>query len=70
MSYVYRRGRNIIEDRCFDQAACPGVFWLTNASNGDKNLLRSGYHGTVVSIQSRLTERDPRHRRRHEQGEP
>lgn len=57
VSYVYREGRNLIEDTCADQTACPGVFTLSNAPNGDPNLLRSDYHGVVVTVQSRPTDR-------------
>lgn len=57
LAYVYREGRNIIEDSCVDQSSCPGTFWLTNAPNGDKNNLRSDYHGAILTIQSRITSR-------------
>jgi len=57
VSYVYREGRNIIEDSCLDQSACPGVFFLTNAPNGNPDLLRSDYHGLLFTVQSRLTNR-------------
>jgi hypothetical protein len=57
VAYVYREGRNIIEDSCLDQSQCPGVFFLTNAPNGDPNWLRSDYHGAILTIQSRPTNR-------------
>ncbi|MDQ6892081.1 MAG: TonB-dependent receptor [Acidobacteriota bacterium] len=57
LSYVYREGRNIIEDSCLDQAACPGVFFLTNAPNGNPDLLRSDYHAAILTVQSRLSNR-------------
>ena len=57
LAYVYREGRNMIEDSCVDQGNCPGPFWLTNAPNGDKNNRRSDYHGAILTIQSRITSR-------------
>jgi hypothetical protein len=55
LAYVYREGRNIIEDSCVSQSNCPGPFWLTNAPAGDSNWLRSDYHGVLLTIQSRLS---------------
>ncbi len=57
VSYVYREGRNIIEDSCVDQANCPGPFWLTNAPNGSKDWLRSDYHGAILTVQSRINDK-------------
>ncbi len=57
LAYVYREGKNLIEDSCVDQSNCPGPFWLTNAPNGDKNNLRSDYRGAILTIQSRLSSR-------------
>jgi hypothetical protein len=57
LAYVYREGRNMIEDSCVDQSSCPGVFWLTNMPNKDPNVLRADYHGAVLTIQSRLSSR-------------
>ena len=57
VSYVYREGRNIIEDTCLDQSSCPGIFFLTNAPNGNPDLLRSDYHGAILTVQSRLSNR-------------
>lgn len=58
VSYVYREGKNIIEDTCaFSNCAENFTFWLTNAPDGRKDWLRSDYHGAILSIQSRLTER-------------
>jgi len=57
VQYVYREGRNIIEDTCVDQSNCPGPFWLTNKPNGSKDWLRSDYHGILLTAQSRLTDR-------------
>ncbi len=57
VQYVYREGKNIIEDSCVDQSNCPGPFWLTNMPNGSKDYLRSDYHGAILTVQSRLTER-------------
>jgi TonB dependent receptor len=54
VSYVYREGRNIIEDSCLDQAACPGVFFLTNAPNGNPDLrtTRSSTSTTRTSVRA------------------
>ncbi|MEO8431014.1 MAG: TonB-dependent receptor [Acidobacteriota bacterium] len=59
VSYVYRRARNIIEDSCaFDNCNTDGTFWLTNhPGNGLGEFPRSDYHGTLVTIQSRPTDR-------------
>ena len=57
LAYVYREGRDIIEDSCVDQANCPGPFWLTNAPMGNPDWLRADYHGVVLSMQSRPTSR-------------
>lgn len=57
VQYVYRQGKNIIEDSCVDQSNCPGPFWLTNMPNGSKDYLRSDYHGAILTVQSRLTDR-------------
>ncbi len=57
VAYVYREGRNIIEDSCVDQADCPGPFRLTNTPNGESNVLRSDYHGAILTVQSRLRDK-------------
>ena len=59
VSYVYRRARNIIEDSCaFDNCNTDGTFWLTNNPGGGLGPRpRSDYHGTLVTIQSRPTDR-------------
>ncbi len=58
VSYVYRNGKNIVEDSCaFDNCNTDGTFWLTNHPDGTTNALRSDYHGLVTQIQSRPTDR-------------
>src|SRR5262249_12714035 len=57
VAYVYREGRNIIEDSCVSQSNCPGPFWLTNSPAGDPNWLRSDYHGVILTVQSRPNSR-------------
>jgi hypothetical protein len=57
VSYVYREGRNIVEDSCADQSACPGIFTLTNAPNGNPDVLRSDYHAAILTVQTRPANR-------------
>ena len=57
LAYVYREGRNLIEDTCVDQSNCPGPFFLTNTPNGDPNVLRADYHGAILTVQSRPSNR-------------
>jgi hypothetical protein len=58
LAYVYRNGKNLIEDSCaFDNCQDVGTFWLTNFPDAQHNVLRSDYHGAVLTVQSRPTDK-------------
>jgi hypothetical protein len=52
VSYVKRDTYDIFEDSCVDQDTCP-FFWVTNAPNGDPDVLRSDYQGVITKLETR-----------------